>query len=228
MKILIIQNCAGEDLGLINRLLAEESIPSDTVHPYRGDQFPEISVYSAVIIGGTPDAVYKKDELEYLEREFGYVSGIVSRDIPVLGICGGAQLLSMVLGGEVKPNKVREIGTYDVSLTGAGKKSPLFAGFPERFPVVQWHGDTFSIPDGAKHLASSPDCTNQAFSFNRISGIQFHIETGRKELASWARLYRHELPAMSKTESGIVGEFLPHEAMITTLGKQLLRNFLNS
>ena len=156
-----------------------------------------------------------------------YVSFAIARKVPALGICGGAQLLSMICGGVVKPNGVKEIGCYQVDLTSAGQGSSLFEGFPSRFPVVQWHGDTFSIPPGGVHLASSPDCTNQAFSLNQVFGIQFHIETGRQELERWVRLYDHELPAVQKTGEQIIREYSSYEEKIISLGRLLLKNFLN-
>jgi GMP synthase-like glutamine amidotransferase len=113
-----------------------------------------------------------------------------------------------------------------VELTTEGKTDPVFSGFPDRFPVVQWHGDTFSIPPGARHLAFSADCRNQAFSKDSVSGIQFHIETGLKQLEQWTKLYQHELPAVHKTRDEILRDFIPLEQTIATLGKQLLRNFL--
>lgn len=95
----------------------------------------------------------------------------------VLGICLGAQLLAEVLGAKIRQNIVKEIGWFPVSLTPLGWNSPIFGGLPATFEAFHWHGETFGIPKGAHHIASSPACPNQAFVYeNRVIGLQFHLE----------------------------------------------------
>ena len=97
-------------------------------------------------------------------------------DLPVLGICLGAQLLAKTLGARVYPNRVKEIGWYPIELTPAAADDPLFAQSGAQ-TVFQWHGDTFDLPAGAVHLARSPLCENQAFRYGHNAyGLQFHIE----------------------------------------------------
>ena len=102
----------------------------------------------------------------------------------MLGICLGAQLIADVLGGEVTRAPFEEIGWYPVELTEAGRRLEVFAHFPDRFTTLQWHGDTFSIPPGAVHAASSEAMPNQAFSYDggRVIGLQFHLEETRETL----------------------------------------------
>lgn len=72
---------------------------------------------------------------------------------------------------------VKEIGEGEVRLTDHGKRDPLFAGFPQTFDVLQWHGDAFSLPEGALQLATNAHCRNQAFRFEeRQYGVLFHLE----------------------------------------------------
>jgi GMP synthase-like glutamine amidotransferase len=102
---------------------------------------------------------------------------VINRGTPALGICLGGQLISDVFGGHVTRNYQKEIGWFPVSITEVGEQSPLFRGFPPKFMTFHWHGDMFSIPKGANHLAWSSICRNQAFQYGkRVLGLQFHLD----------------------------------------------------
>jgi len=76
----------------------------------------------------------------------------------------------------VTKNKHKEIGWYPVTLTKEARNSSIFNAFPEKFAAFHWHGDTFRIPPGAKRIAESEACMNQAFEYRRAIGLQFHLE----------------------------------------------------
>jgi hypothetical protein len=86
-----------------------------------------------------------------------------------------------------------------VNLTEDGRKDGLFLGFDEIFPVFQWHGDTFEIPEGAIKLAESKLCSNQAFRSKNAYGIQFHLEVTPKMLEEWIEIYKVYFPHHIKT-----------------------------
>lgn len=149
-----------------------------------------------VIMGG-PMSVREHDKHPYLPGEKNFIRTCISRRKAVLGICLGAQLIADVLGGEVTRAPYEEIGWHPVELTGAGRKLEVFAHFPDRFTTLQWHGDTFSIPQGATHAASSEAVTNQAFTFDdeRVVGLQFHLEETRETLGELVQVAGSNLPA---------------------------------
>src|SRR5436190_449609 len=90
-------------------------------------------------------------------------------------------------GGRVYGGPEREVGVLPVTLTAEGAADPLFAGLPPSFPTLQWHGDTFDLPEGATLLASSPAFPNQAFRYGRAAyGIQFHMEVLPEMAREWA------------------------------------------
>ena len=90
------------------------------------------------------------------------------------------------LGARVYPNKKKEIGWYRVHLTAEGKKDPLMKGGANAPRVFQWHGDTFDLPKGARRLASSSLCKNQAFRFgNNVYGLQYHLEVDGAMVQDW-------------------------------------------
>jgi GMP synthase (glutamine-hydrolysing) len=104
----------------------------------------------------------------------------------VLGICLGAQLLAIALGGAVSRNPMREIGWYDVDLTEQGAADPVLSAFAKRQRVFQWHEDGISLPPGAVHLASSPASSVQAFRYGvHAYGFQFHLEVDSALIERW-------------------------------------------
>jgi GMP synthase (glutamine-hydrolysing) len=110
----------------------------------------------------------------------------LERDMSMLGICLGAQLLAKALGGTVSRNPLREIGWCDVDLTEQGKSDPVLSAFSERQRVFQWHEDGIELPREAVRLASSPASTVQAFRAGEHAyGFQFHLEADRSLIERW-------------------------------------------
>ncbi len=167
-----------EDVGSIKAWAEEKGHSLSSTCFYAGETSPPAADYDMLIVMGGPMGVYDEKQYSWLAGEKKALEAAVAGGKAVLGICLGAQLLSVVLGGSVTRNPVPEIGWFDVTLTPQGAKEPLFAGFPQTFHAFHWHGDTFSIPPGAVHAASSQACPNQAFVYQgNVVGLQFHLET---------------------------------------------------
>ena len=130
-----------------------------------------------VVMGG-PMNIYEEDRYPWLIREKAFIADAIAQGKLILGVCLGAQLIADVLGGPVSSNQFKEIGWLPVSLTAAAASSPLFSNLPPEFIAFHWHGDTFQIPPGAVHAASSSGCAHQAFAYtNKVVGLQFHLES---------------------------------------------------
>ncbi len=224
--VLIIQNHPIETPGRIADFLESREIPFDVIHPYRGDAFPAPDTLSTVITLGCPESVAEFQQNQWSVRLFDYLDDIVDAEIPYLGICYGSQLMAANRGAAVLPNHQKEIGVYDVTLNDAGKADPIFAGFPETFPVFHWHGDTFDIPEGATKLASAEICANQVFRIGKCYGAQFHLEADSKKLPIWLEEYAAELPDVDKTAEQVLTEFKKVEAETSRLSDLLVGNFL--
>ena len=134
---------------------------------------------------GGPMSVHEHRAHPWLPIEKRFLAEAIRARKPILGICLGAQLLADVLGGKVFQNPVKEIGWFPLCVFD--RAAPL-AAFPERLTVMHWHGDTFTIPEGARRVAESEACANQAFVHgDRVVGLQFHIElekVGLEDLAA--------------------------------------------
>ena len=134
---------------------------------------------------GGPMNVYEERKYPFLREEKEFLRAAVEADVPVLGICLGAQLIACACGAAVTKAAAKEIGWSEVALTDAGKKNPLFGGLPPRLAVFQWHEDMFDVPEGGELLASSPECPNQAFQYRRAAGFQFHVEITPRLIQDW-------------------------------------------
>jgi GMP synthase-like glutamine amidotransferase len=122
-------------------------------------------------------SVNDEAERPWLKGEKQAVRDAIARDVPVLGICLGAQMIASALGARVYRSAVKEIGWFPIQAVAAGTST--FALPPER-TVFHWHGETFDLPEGAVRLARSAACANQAFQLQEnVIGLQFHLETTR-------------------------------------------------
>ena len=151
---------------------------------WSGQALPDLSSFDWCIVMGGPMGVYDEAEYPWLAAEKRFLRSAVDAGKLVLGVCLGAQLLSVVLGGAVTRNAQREIGWFPVTATPGAAESRIFSSLPERYEAFHWHGDTFSIPPGALWTAQSEACAHQAFEAceGRVVGLQFHLETNAASL----------------------------------------------
>lgn len=142
---------------------------------------PDLLVMLGGPIGAYEDAAYPfiGDEVRLLERR-------LAADRPTLGICLGAQVMARALGARVYPGPAKEIGWSPLTLTGAGRASPLAHLGGERTSMLHWHGDTFDLPAGATLLASTEACAHQAYSWGCAAlAFQCHPEARTADLERW-------------------------------------------
>jgi GMP synthase-like glutamine amidotransferase len=184
-RVLFIQNGEYEGPGLFATVLGECGVAVETVHAWRGDAVQDSPRgWDGVAIGGGSMSAYDTAEFPFLKSEIGLLKEARAMKLPVLGMCLGAQLMAAAYGGDVFPNHTKEIGFFDIRFTGAAENDPLWRGHTGPFQPVNWHGDAFTLPPGAVHLASSDLTQNQLFSLDGILyGLQFHLEIDRPLLS---------------------------------------------
>lgn len=230
-KILVCQHVPHELLGTLNPLLKSSGFRIHYVnfgrHP---DLEPALDSYDGLIILGGPMNVDDTQHHPHLTTEIKMIEAALKRDIPVLGICLGAQLIAKTLGASVKKNPIREIGWYDVVVTEGGKTDPLFQHCEPSKKIFQWHQDTFDLPHGAVHLARSDTCDNQAFLYgNKVYGLQFHLEVDEPMIERWLKVpdNRQQLVESRGEFSAelILSETVLHIAPLKQLSKKVFGEF---
>jgi GMP synthase (glutamine-hydrolysing) len=186
-RLLVFQHVAHEILGTLDPLLRDHGFRIRYInfgrHP---DAVPDLSAYHGLIVLGGPMNCDQVARHRHLAVEVAAIQAAVRDGKPVLGICLGSQLLARALGAPVVRHHTREIGWYDVTPTEEGHRDPLFRHFAGTEKIFQWHGDTFAIPRGAVHLATSAACAHQAFRFGHNAyGLQFHLEVDEPMIRRW-------------------------------------------
>ena len=202
-KLLVCQHVAYEPLGTLDPLFRSAGFRIRYVNFGRqADLKPSTEGYHGLVILGGPMNVDETVKHPHLAHETAMIREAFQQNIPILGICLGAQLIAKALGAKVMKNWVKEIGWYDVAPTREGKSDPVLKHFQPVEKIFQWHGDTFDIPDGAVCLVSSKLCANQAFRHgDRVYGFQFHLEVDEAMIEHWLKVpdHREELKDLPDT-----------------------------
>lgn len=174
-----------EDLGLIEALLPARGLTPHYIDvPKSGIDAARLADAPILVVLGGPVGVYEEAAYPFLKDEIALLEKRLARNLPTLGICLGCQLMARALGARVYPGHSKEIGWSRVSLTEPGRRSALGA-LGDGATVLHWHGDTFDLPEGARHLARSLLYPNQAFDFGASLALQFHLEATDLGLEAW-------------------------------------------
>ncbi|MDH3351251.1 MAG: type 1 glutamine amidotransferase [Gammaproteobacteria bacterium] len=194
-KILVFQHVPYEPLGTLDPLLKAAGFRIRYINFGRSRWLrPALDKYAALIVLGGPMNSDQIDTYPNLLTEVEVIREAVERDMSVLGICLGAQLLAKALGGSVSRNATREIGWYDVELTDAGAADPVLSTFARWQRVFQWHEDGIELPQQAVHLARSPASEVQAFRFGEhVYGFQFHLEVDGSLIERWLTVPENQM-----------------------------------
>ena len=189
MRILVFQHVAVEHPGAFCHLWRQNGDEWCTVELDAGQVIPDLSDFDLLVAMGGPMDVWQEDLHPWLGAEMAairhWVKGLGR---PFLGICLGHQLLAAALGGVVRLMDRQEIGLCEVTLTEAGQRDRLFAGFSAPVETFQWHGAEISqLPDGTEILATNASCPIQAFRYGpHAYGLQYHVEITASTVDEWS------------------------------------------
>lgn len=226
LRLVALQNMAGGGFPRFERHLARDGRALQVIHAYQGDSLPDPGACDALFVGGSPLAAYDWQEHPFLRAEAAFLSRALAAGVPTLGICFGAQFLAHLFGGRAFRADRLELGAHTVWLTEEGRGDPLLAGFPPSIPVIQWHGDTFDLPPGARLLARGEGIRHQLFRAGHVVGVQFHPEVTEEEVARWADANPADVAAAGTTKARLVEACRAIEPELERVAGRLLDNFL--
>ncbi len=194
-KVLVCQHVPYEVLGTLDPLFRKQGFRIQYANFGRfPDLEPNLEGCDGLVLLGGPMHVCEIEKHPHLLKEMKLIEEAIQKDIPVLGICLGAQLIAKTLGAQVQINQEREIGWQKLKLSEEGKQDPILKFFKEDETVFQWHRDTFDIPKGAVHLATSEICQNQAFRYgDKVYAFQFHLEVDEAMIERWLEVPEHQV-----------------------------------
>jgi GMP synthase (glutamine-hydrolysing) len=173
-RLLIIEHGPYAPAGLLGDWAAGRALEVQTVALHAGEALPDsIAGYDAVVSLGSARAAYD-DTLPWLAAELSFLDRLLAAEVPVFGICFGAQALARVLGARLYRLDTPEIGWVETA-----SRSALPSG-----PWLSWHYDRFDLPAGATQLAAN-EVSVQAFSYGPHTGVQFHPEATQQIARSW-------------------------------------------
>lgn len=170
MRANILQHTPNEGPGMITDWLAEHHYEVYTYHPYQFGYLPSAETTDLLIILGGP--MSPNDQLSWILQERQLIADLITKHVPMLGICFGAQQIAKVLGGSVLTAPAKEVGWGNV-----WRQSTVITNLPAQLSVLHWHEEMFTLPPQAQLLFSNHNLTNQGFLWQDfVAGFQFHLE----------------------------------------------------
>jgi GMP synthase-like glutamine amidotransferase len=229
MRILVIENYPKTTLGLVGQALSEAGAECRILRTHLGDSLPAKpdGFDSLIMLGGAQDAIDDENH-PYLQHEAALARAFGEAEKAVLGICLGAQILARAHGAKNILGRPIEFGWHEVQTTEAGRTDPMLKAMGRSAPIFHWHLDTFTLPPGAVHLATSAQTEIQAFRIGRASyGIQFHFEAGTELVANWTRDFAEEIDVYAPDWPGrLAAETEKHGEAADAAGLALARAWI--
>lgn len=207
-KVLVIEHERNAHIGLVGERLRAGGAELHVAGPEIGVSLPHSvrQFDGVVVLGGTPGPL-DDEQAPWLPHVRALVAECLAEEVPLLGVCLGAQVLAHVAGGSVRtiPDGP-EVGLVQMSPTQHAAEDPLLAGLPQSVSAVQWHWlEVGELPAGSPSLLASKRCPNQAFRVGEVAwGLQFHLEVLTRTAAEWARDDREDLSTLGLVARDIV------------------------
>lgn len=170
MKVAVIQHISFEGLGYIEEWIKNNNHELLLIKTFEQEPLPNPQNFDYLIILGGPMSVH--DQETWLAEERQLIKLTLDLNLPIFGICLGAQQIAKTLGAEVVPTP-KEVGWGRVDFS----MDLLNATVNQSFEVLHWHGEGFTLPNQAILIAQSQEWVNQGFRYGNAIGLQFHLET---------------------------------------------------
>lgn len=194
-RLVVLQHIGIEGPGLFFKVAKEENLILKIIRVDLGEKLPLLKASDILLIMGGPMGIKDINESKYawLKKELDYIKDALNKDIGIIGVCLGAQLLAHAAGGDVEilttgnPSKpFPEIGWSPISSSQKNSKNKLINFLEKPIYVLHWHKDRILLPINAELIASSNRCREQFFKIgDRAYGLQFHIETTLEMAKKW-------------------------------------------
>ena len=186
-KLLVLKNIEREGPGLCLKIAKEKGFLPEIYNLSNGEKLPDAKKEDLILIMGGPMSVRDVNNKKYfwLREETEFIKRAIENQIPIIGICLGAQLIAHIFGGKIERLKDAfnnenkpEVGWSEISSIYQKSNEEISSRLKKPLKVLHWHGDRIILPPQAELLASSARCKEQFFKIGElIYGLQFHVET---------------------------------------------------
>ncbi|GAA1515450.1 type 1 glutamine amidotransferase [Sphaerisporangium rubeum] len=186
-RVLVVEHEADAGLGFFEGWLAAAGVTCDVVRPYLGEDVPAAPGDGLIVLGGAASA-WDDAGYPWQPATRALLRTAVETSVPVLGICLGAQLLTMACGGVVERGTPGlEVGLRTVTMLPAATRDPLFGVLPPAPRAVQYHSDAMTVlPPGAVPMVTGAPYPAQGYRLGDLAwAVQFHPEATPAIFTSW-------------------------------------------
>lgn len=198
LRIHCLQHVEFEGPGYIQDWAFENGHSLSFTRFFENEELPELDSFDLLVVMGGPMSFDDDEIYEWMPKEKSFLKEALDANKMALGICLGAQLLSIALGAEGKHGTEQEVGWFPIQFINTESS---FSFLPPSATVFHWHGDTFEIPETAIRIAETPLFPNQGFIFeNRIVAMQFHLEVTPRSVQAMIDHVGHLIPKETYTQ----------------------------
>jgi GMP synthase (glutamine-hydrolysing) len=225
--IACLHNLEAAFLGHAGAALRAAGADLDERFVRAGDPLPGLSEVDGIVAFGGEQSVRDIAADPALSAEGALLREAVEREVPVLGVCLGAQLLAHVLGGSVRRLPRRMVAWAPLEPLPAAAGDPVLSATPAGAAGLHWNEDGFEPPPGAVELLRRPGESAEAFRFGRCAwGVQFHAEVDEQALEGWYRDWGADaLPQAAVTEAAARAADAPRLPAQRALSEALFGGF---
>lgn len=229
MRILVVQNSPTAPIGFVGEALADNGAVLVTVKANEGEAIPAMDGFDGLVVLGGPQDAWDDERSPHFPAVMETIRAFTAADRPVMGICLGAQLTARAYGAPVYRHETPELGVCPVTLTENAAEDPVLGGLGPRLNLVQWHYDTFELPEGAVPLAVSELCGRQAFRLGRATYcFQFHPEATEAIVTGWASRFGEEKREKNRAMlDGLHGALDSHLPAAERFARTITRRWLD-
>lgn len=190
MHILYLVNEANSGPGVLLEEATALGAAHTIVRTFADEHVPAShKAYDGLVVMGGIMGVYQDTEYPFIEDARALMRAFHTADKPIMGVCLGAQMLASAFGASVYKMGFDEWGFLPQTWDATAGDDPLLRDAAQGLRIMQWHGDTFDLPEGATRLATREGCPNQGFRIGAKSyGFQFHLEMTEATTDYWIGL----------------------------------------
>ncbi len=230
MAILVFQHHPLEGPSRLGAILRDYGHRLHVCELHEGQPLPpDLDGIDGIVSLGGPMNVDDTAEHPWLAGEMDLIRQAHEREVPVVGLCLGAQLLTKALGGEITAMDQPEAGWQPIQLAFPGTIDPLFSGTPWRSWQFHLHSQEITaLPAGATPLAGSKICRTQSFKVGLTSyGFQYHFEWTKADITSALEAHRDLFNAAEIKPEAVQTDTEQYYELYRHLGDRMCHNIAN-